>query len=61
MTAISAGTMQLSVPVLSAALGVLILGEEIESSLFALAVLGGGLGHVNGQGGKAQTTNSHNR
>lgn len=43
MTAISAGAVQLSVPVLSAALGVLILGEDIslESSLSALAVLGG--------------------
>lgn len=43
MTAISAGAVQLSVPVLSAALGALILGEEIslKSSISALAVLGG--------------------
>ena len=41
MTAISAGAVQLLVPVLSAALGALILGEEIslKSSISALAVL----------------------
>lgn len=43
MSAISAGAVQLSVPVISAALGVLILGESLtlRSALAALAVLGG--------------------
>jgi len=43
LTAISAGAVQLSVPVISAALGVLLLGETLtlKSALSAIAVLGG--------------------
>jgi drug/metabolite transporter (DMT)-like permease len=43
MTAISAGAVQLSVPVVSAALGVLVLSEEVtlKSAVSALATLGG--------------------